>query len=70
MTSRQRIELRRSEIRSRLGEIAEIAGDALTKTIVTERDGLMTELRTSEPQLRAAIESEGGETPHVPRRRR
>ena len=62
MTPRMKIELRRSEVRTRLGEIAELAGDALTENIVTERDGLMAELRTSEPQLRAAIEAEGGET--------
>ena len=62
MTPRMKIELRRSEIRGRLGEIAELAGDAVTENIVTERDGLMTELRTSEPQLRAAIEADGGET--------
>ena len=62
MTPRQKIELRRSEIRSRLGEIAALAGDALTDEIGTERDGLMTELQVSEPQLRAAIEADGGET--------
>ena len=62
MTPRQKIELRRSEIRSRLGEIAGLAGHALTDEVVAERDGLMTELGMSEPQLRAAIEAEGGET--------
>ena len=62
MTARQRIELRRSQIRSRLGDIAGLEGDSLTDAIVAERDGLMAELQTSEPQLRAAIEAEGTET--------
>ena len=61
MTPRIKIELRRSEIRTRLGEIAELTGDALTEDIGTERDGLMIELRNTEPQLRAAMEAEGGE---------
>ena len=62
MTPRMKIELRRSEIRTRLGEIAGKLGDALTDEVVAERDILMAELGTSEPQLRAAIEAEGGET--------
>ena len=62
MTPRLKIELRRSEIRSRLAEIAALTGDALTDEIATERDRLMAELQTSEPQLRAAIEAEGTET--------
>ena len=62
MTPRQRIELRRSEIRQRLGEIADLQGDALTDEIGTERDGLMSELRASEGQLQAAIQSEETET--------
>ena len=59
--ARMRIELRRSEIRGRLGEIAELTGEALTEDIGTERDTLMVELRNSEPQLRAAIEADGGD---------
>ena len=58
MTPRQRIELRRSEIRSRLGEVAGLTGDALTDEIATERTTLFNELEASEPQLRAAIASE------------
>ena len=61
MTSLQKIELRRSEIRSRLGEIAGLSGDALTKEVAGERDRLMVELSASEPQLRAAIASEESE---------
>ncbi len=62
MTPKQRIELRRSEIRKRLGEIAALEGDALTEEIGGERDGLMVELRASESQLQAAILSEETET--------
>ena len=62
MTKRQRIELRRSEIRSRLGEIADLTGDAVTDEIRTERDGLMTEMRESEGQLQAALVAEETET--------
>ena len=61
MTARQKIELRRSQIRSRLGEIAALEGDALTDEVTAERDRLMGELQASEPQLRAAIEAEGTE---------
>ena len=58
MTPRQKIELRRSEVRTRLGEIATLEGDALTDEVREERDGLMVELRDSEPQLQAAITAE------------
>ena len=57
-----KIEKRRSEIRSRLGEISVLTGDALTADIQAERDGLQVELTDSEPQLRAAIEAEQIET--------
>ena len=62
MTPKQKLELRRSEIRTALGAIAELSGDDLTDDKVAERDKLMTELRESEPQLRAAIEAEEAET--------
>ena len=58
MTPRQRIELRRSEIRSRLGEVAGLTGDAVTDEIATERTTLFNELEATEPQLRAAIAAE------------
>ena len=61
MNNRTKIELRRSEIRSRLGEVAGLTGDALTEEITKERDALMKELADTEPQLRAAIEAEGEE---------
>ena len=56
--TRLRIELRRSEIRQRLGEVAELTGDALTEEIGVDRDRLLVELAETEPQLRAAIEAE------------
>ena len=61
MTPRQKIELRRSEARKRLGEIAALEGDALTDEVREERGNLMTELRESEDQLQAAITAEGEE---------
>ena len=61
MSPRQRLELRRSEIRQRLGELAALVGDALTKTVTVERDGIMAELRASEPQLQAAIAAEAAD---------
>ena len=61
MNNRTKIELRRSEIRSRLGEVSGLTGDALTEEITKERDALMKELADTEPQLRAAIEAEGEE---------
>ena len=60
MTNRHKIELRRSEIRKRLGDISGLTtGEGLTTEIRTEMDGLMVELRDSEPTLQAAILSEG-----------
>ncbi len=80
MSPKQKIELRRSQVRQRLGEIAALEGDALTDEIRTERDGLMVELRESEPQLQAAIAAEeadekradnpGGEAPDPEMRER
>lgn len=61
MTPRQKIELRRSEVRKRLGDIAGLEGDALTDEVREERDTLMVELRDSEPQLQAAIVAEDEE---------
>ncbi len=58
MTIRQKLELRRSEIRERLGVIAELDGDGRTDAIETEQRSLMQELRESEPRLQAAIAAE------------
>ena len=62
MTTRQNIELRRSEVRERLGVIATLEGDNRTETIVAEQSTLMTELRESEPRLQAAIAAEEADT--------
>ena len=62
MTAKQRIELKRSELRQRLGAIAELEGEALTDDVASERDGLMGELRNSEGQLQASIAAEAAES--------
>ena len=62
MTAQQKIELKRSEIRQRLGAIAELEGEALTEDVAVERDGLMGELRNSEGQLQASIAAEAAES--------
>lgn len=58
MTIRQKLELRASEIRHRLGEIAALEGDARTDPVAGEQVTLMTEIREIEPRLQAAIASE------------
>ena len=58
MTPKQKIELRRSEIRERLAAVAALTGDKLTEEVKTERGALLVELRESEPQLQAAIAAE------------
>ena len=62
MTPRQKLELRRSEVRKRLGEIAALEGDALTDEVREERGTLLTELQDSEDQMQAAIRAEEEET--------
>lgn len=64
MTPRHKLELRRSQIRARLGEISDLETDAVTDEVRAERDNLMTEIRTSEPQLQAAILAEETEARH------
>ena len=59
MTARQKLELRRSKIRERLGEIAALEGDALTDEIRSEAETLATELKDSELRLRCALQAEG-----------
>ena len=61
MTARQEIELRRSEIRQRLGEIAALATEQRTAEIEGEQRTLMDELRGTEPRLQAAIAAEEGD---------
>ena len=62
MTPRQKLELRRSEVRKRLGEIAALEGDALTDEVREERGTLLAELQDSEGQLQAAIRAEEEDT--------
>ena len=58
MTAKQKIELRRSEIRERLGEVAGLDGEQRTEAVETEQRALLTELKESEPRLQAAIASD------------
>ena len=60
MTNRQKLEIRSSEIRQRLNEVAGLEGDALTDEIRSESDTLQTEYRDVETKLRAAIVADGG----------
>ena len=64
MTDKMRIERDRSKLRQRLGEIAAMEQADLTDEIRSERDEKLTELRDSEQQLQAAIESEDAATQH------
>ena len=61
MTNKQKIELRLSEVRSRLNEISGIEGEAFTDEIRGEADALQTEYKTLEVRHRAAITSEAEE---------
>ena len=58
MTEAQRLQVRGSEIRQRLNEIAGMEGDALTDEIRAESDRLGTEYRDTETRLRAALTAE------------
>ena len=60
MTNRQKLEIRSSEIRQRLNEVAGLEGDALTDEIRSESETLQTEYRDTETKLRAAIVADGG----------
>ena len=59
MTKRQKIEIRLSEVRQRLNEVAGLEGDALTDEIRNEAEGLQTEYRDLEVRHRSAIIAEG-----------
>ena len=59
MTPKQRTELRMSEVRSRLNEIAGLEGDAFTDDVRAEADKLGGEYRDLETRHRAAIVGEG-----------
>ena len=61
MTNAQKIALRLSEVRKRLGEIAELSGDNLTVEIRAEFGKLKAEHGDLETRQQAAIIAEGGE---------
>ena len=61
MTDSQKHQIRASEIRTRLAEIAGLADDALTDEIRTEADKLGGEYRNVETRHRAALVSEDAE---------
>ena len=55
MKDSQKYQIRASEIRSRLAEIAGLADDALTAEIRSEADALGAEYQTVETRHRAAL---------------
>ena len=55
MTPAQRLELRRSEVRQRLGELSALDGDAFTDDARAETDRLSTEYADLERRHRAAV---------------
>ena len=59
MLQSQKLELRRSEIRQRLGEIGKLEGDAYSDEIRTEEKNLQTELTDLEQRHRSALIAEG-----------
>ena len=61
MTTKQKIELRLSKVRSRLNELAGLEGDAFTDEVRAELAVLETEYGDLERRHRAAIISEGDE---------
>ena len=58
MTNKQKIELRLSEVRTRLNEISGLEGDALTDEVRAESTTLQTEFSDLETRHRAAIVAE------------
>ena len=62
MTNTQKLDLRRSEVRARLNEIAGLEGDAFTDEIRTEAGTLQAEYSDLEIRHRAAIVAEPPET--------
>ena len=61
MKDSQRLQLRASEIRTRLAEIASTADDAMTDEIRSESDRLTVEYRDTETKHRAALVAEADE---------
>ena len=61
MTNKQKIELKLSEVRTRLNVISGLEGEAFTDEIRTEADKLKTEFSDLETRHQAAIIAEGDE---------
>ena len=61
MTNRQKIALRMSEARSRMGEIATMRAEEVTEEVQNEADTLKTEMKALATQEQAAILAEGDE---------
>ena len=61
MTPRQKIEIRLSEVRQRLNEIAGLEGDAFTDEVRNEATALHVEFGDLETRHRSAIMAEGDE---------
>ena len=55
MLDSQRMQLRISEIRSRLNEISGLEGEAFTEEVRQESDKLTQEFREAETKYRAAV---------------
>ena len=60
MTNKQKLELRLSELRSRLNEISGLAGAAFTDEIRTESETLAVEFRDTESRWRSATIADSG----------
>ena len=61
MTKRQKLELRRHEIVTRLNAITGLEGDAYSDEVRTEETALKTEMRELEPRIETAIMAEDTE---------
>ena len=66
MLNSQIIQLRISEVRSRLNEIAGFEGDIFTDEIRTENDGLRTEFRDLETRYQSALIGEDDDRINAP----
>ena len=66
MTTKLKLELRKSEIETRMAEIAELGNDDYTDEIRSERKGLLVEIRSVQERLQAAIIAEDGQKTITP----
>ena len=61
MTKRQKLELRRIAVVSRLNEIGDIEGEDYNEEVRNEEAGLKTELRQTDSRIETALLTEGAE---------